>query len=283
MKVWLTTSRRALLVLALLVTTSLAVSVSAEARSAKKTTTLHVATSIYAPVDFYSANGKTLQGFDYEIMQAVAKKLNATIAWSVIDFSAILPGITAGRYDFATDLNDTAAREKAVDFVTEYRDGTSILVKEGNPERIKTLLNLCGKTVVMTKGSVQIPLATAQSKKCTKAGKSAIKQLLVSDDPPAKLALKSGQADAYLANTLASSYAARTSKDFEVVPGVYQPQYAGIIFPKKSAKLRTSVCTALNAVIQNGTYMRIMRKYGVVNNAISKSVVNAATGGRSCK
>lgn len=242
----------------------------------RKAGVIHVATSIYAPVDFYKSDGKTLTGFDADIMTAAAKLLGVKIKWSVIDFSAILPGITSGQYDFATDLTDTAAREKTVDFVETYRDGTSILVAHGNPEHLTNLGSLCGKKVVMTQGSVQIPIATAQSTKCTNAGKQAITQVIVADDPPARLALKSGQADAYLANTLASSYAAKTTTDFQVLPGVYNFAYDGDIFPKKSKQLRNAVEAAFNVLIKNGTYGRIMKRYGLTNNEIKKSTTNQA-------
>jgi polar amino acid transport system substrate-binding protein len=246
----------------------------------RKSNTLRIATSIYAPVDYYKADGKTLTGFDADIMRAVAKKLRVKIKWAVIDFSAIIPGITSGQYDFATDLNDTKQREQVVDFITEFRDGSSILVKKGNPDRLRNLGDLCGKTVVMTQGSVQIPIANSQSDKCQQAGKAKIDQLLVPDDPPARLALKSGRASAYLVNTLAGSYAAKTEnggQDFQILAGVYQPQFAGIIFPKKSKRLREAIRATLNAVITDGTYRKIMVRYGVVNNAIKKSLVNAAT------
>lgn len=246
----------------------------------RKSNVLNIATSIYAPVDYYKADGKTLTGFDADIMRAVAKKLRVKIKWAVIDFSAIIPGITSGQYDFATDLNDTKQREQVVDFITEYRDGTSILVRKGNPDRLRNLNDLCGKTVVMTQGSVQIPLANGQSDKCQQAGRPKIDQLLVADDPPAQLALKSGRASAYLVNTLAGSYSAKTvngGRDFQILAGVYQPQFAGIIFPKKSRQLREAIRATLNVVIKNGTYRKIMIRYGVLNNAITKSVVNAAT------
>jgi polar amino acid transport system substrate-binding protein len=242
----------------------------------KKAGVIHVATSIYAPVDYYKKDGKTLTGFDADIMNAAAKVLHVKVKWSVIDFSAILPGITSGQYDFATDLTDTKAREKTVDFVDNYRDGTSILVAHGNPEHLTNLGSLCGKTVVMTQGSVQIPLATAQSTKCTSAGKKAINQLIVADDPPARLALKSGQADAYLANTLASSYAAKTTTDFQVLPGVYAFSYDGDIFPKKSKQLRNAVTAAFNVLVKNGTYGRIMKKYGLKNNEVKHVTINVA-------
>lgn len=283
-------------VIALLVATAALASPSADAKKPKgpttaqlraklpanirKSNTLRIATSIYAPVDYYKADGKTLTGFDADIMRAVAKKLRVKIKWAVIDFAAIIPGISSGQYDFATDLNDTKQREQVVDFITEFRDGSSILVKKGNPDRLRNLGDLCGKTVVMTQGSVQIPIATSQSDKCQQAGKAKIDQLLVPDDPPARLALKSGRASAYLVNTLAGSYAAKTEnggQDFQILAGVYQPQFAGIIFPKKSKRLREAIRATLNAVISDGTYRKIMVRYGVVNNAITKSRVNAAT------
>ncbi|MGH3008415.1 MAG: ABC transporter substrate-binding protein [Gaiellaceae bacterium] len=243
----------------------------------KKAGVIHVATSIYAPVDFYKKDGKTLTGFDANLMTAAAKLLGVKVKWSVIDFSAILPGIKSGQYDFATDLTDEVSREKSVDFVDNYRDGTSILVAQGNPEHLKTLGSLCGKTVVMTQGSVQIPIEEAQSSKCQKAGKPAIKQLIVADDPPARLALKSGQADAYLANTLASSYAAKTTTDFQVLPGVYNFAYDGDIFPKKSRQLRNAVAAAYNVLIKNGTYAKVMKRYGLTNNEVKKVTINAAS------
>lgn len=282
-----TRARRAAWALALAV---LAIAITAAGASARSTAgprdllpasikasgEVKVATSIYAPVDFYKKDGKTLTGFDYDVMQAVAKKLGVKFTWSVIDFSAIIPGITSGQYDMATDLNATLERQKAVDFVSHFKDGTSILVAKGNPEALKTMADLCGKTVVMTKGSTQIALADAQSAKCEAAGKDAIEQRLVPDDPPARLALKSGQAQAYLANTLASSYAAKNSTDFEVLPGVYDSVLAGIIFPKKSKALRNAVQAGLNAIIKDGSYLKIMNSYGVGNNAIKSALVNPA-------
>ena len=95
--------------------------------------------------------------------------------------------------------------------MTEFRDGTSIMVPTGNPEgSIATLARTCaGETVVVTSGSTQVDLANTQSTACTDGGGDAIDLLEVPDDPDAMLAMNSGRADAYLVNTLAGSYAAR--------------------------------------------------------------------------
>lgn len=238
---------------------------------------LKVATSIYPPVDFYESDGKTLTGFDHELMEEIASRLGVTLEWNVIDFANIIPGIQSGQYDLATDLNDTAEREEVVDFVTEFRDGTSILVPEGNPDGIGDLDSLCGKTVVVTKGSTQVALVAEQNKTCS----TPIKAMQLPDDPDAMLAMRNGRADAYLVNTLAGSYAVNTAgqQGFEILDGVYDEVFAGLVFPKKSTQLRDAIRSAMQALIDDGTYAEVMKDYGLENNMIDKSVVNAVGNG----
>ena len=241
---------------------------------------LRVATSLYPPVDFYDTDNTTLIGFDADIVNEIGNRLGIPIEWNVIDFANVLPGIESKQYDFATDLNDTAEREGVVDFVTHFQDGTSIMVPEANPNSIADLSSLCGLKVVVTKGSTQVDLATAQSGECESAGNPAIDLLQVPDDPEAIQTMKSGRADAYLVNTLAGSYAT-TKGDvtgFVVIPGVYDPVYAGMIFPKDSTQLRDAIQATLQAMMDDGTYLEIMKKYGVENTAIDTAKINAASG-----
>ena len=242
---------------------------------------LKVATSLYAPVDYYDTDGETLIGFDAELVEEMGKRLGTTIEWNVIDFANVLPGIQSKQYDFATDLNDTAEREAVVDFVTEFRDGTSIMVPEANPNGVVDLTSLCGLKVVVTKGSTQVALVETTSKECTDGGKEAIELLQVPDDPEAIQTMRSSRADAYLVNTLAGSYAT-TKGDvtgFTVIPGVYDDVFAGMIFPKESTQLRDAIQVTLQSMIDDGFYLTTLTKYGVANNAIETAEVNAAAAG----
>lgn len=235
--------------------------------------TLTVATSIYPPVNFYEEDGSTLTGFDTEILEEIGARLGVTIDWNVIDFANIVPGIQSKQYDFASDLNDTAEREEVVDFVTEFRDGTSILVQEGNPEGLSDLDSLCGQTVVVTKGSTQVDLVNTQNESCDEP----IETLTVPDDPDAMLTMRNGRAAAYLVNTLAGSYSVENGDGgFEVLEGVYDEVYAGLAFPKGSDELRDALQAAMQSVIDDGTYASIMDSYGLTNNQIEESLVNAA-------
>ena len=162
--------------------------------------------------------------------------------------------------------------------MTEFRDGTSIMVPTGNPNSIAGLEDLCGRTVVVTSGSTQVDLANTQSTACTDGGDDAIDLLEVPDDPDAMLAMNSGRADAYLVNTLAGSYAANTSDnaDVELIDGVYDQVFAGFVFPKDSSVLRDAVLAAMQSLIDDGTYAEVMSSYGLENNMVESSVVNAA-------
>jgi polar amino acid transport system substrate-binding protein len=234
----------------------------------------------YPPLDYFKPDGTTPTGADYEIAQALGKKLGVKMKFTNVTFDNIIPSLLSGQYDLAsTFMTDTAAREKTVDFVDEYKDGTSILVKKGNPEHIQKLLDLCGKTATTTKTSVQIPLANAQTSKCQAQGKGPINLLLVGTDTEAQLQVKSGRATADLADSVTAAYDAKQSgggKDFQVVPGVYQKQPVGITVPKNDPKLRTAMVQALKAVMAAGTYKKILHKYGLDNIAVKKVTVNLA-------
>lgn len=234
----------------------------------------------YPPLDYFKPDGTTPTGADYQIGQALGKKLGVKMTFTNVTFDNIIPSLLSGQYDIAsTFMTDTATREKTVDFVDEYKDGTSILVKKGNPQNIHKLLDLCGKTATTTKTSVQIPLANAQAAKCQAAGKGPINLLLVDTDTTAQLQVKSGRAAADLADSVTAAYDAKQSSngnDFQVVPGVYQKQPVGITVPKNQGQLRNALVQALTAVIKDGTYKKILHRYGLDNIAIKKVTVNLA-------
>jgi polar amino acid transport system substrate-binding protein len=102
----------------------------------------------YAPFQFKDAKGQIV-GFDVDLMNLVAKKLN--VKQSIIDTP--FEGIKSGQ-DLATDKCDIAAagmtitpeREKAIDFSDPYFDATqALLVKTG--AAYKSLADLKGKRV----------------------------------------------------------------------------------------------------------------------------------------
>lgn len=240
---------------------------------------IKVATDMhYPPADYYKEDGKTPAGADYEVGQAIGQVLGVKMEVSDVTFDNVIPGLSSGQYDMAvTFMTDTVERQKVVDFVDTYQSGSSMLVKKGNPENIQKITDLCGKTATTTKTSVQIPLAKEQDAACAKLGKDPINLLTVNTDTDALLQVKSGRASADLAETVAASYNAVTSndgKDFEVVGPVYDSHLVGMVTIKGKDQLRDAVAAAVQKLMDDGTYAKILDKYGLSSIALDKVTIN---------
>ncbi|HZV91829.1 MAG TPA: ABC transporter substrate-binding protein [Caldimonas sp.] len=237
------------------------------------------------PMISYAADGTTLQGMIVDLAAAMSKQMGRTIVFKPMAFPAIIPGLEAGSIDIAfTVMNDTPEREKVIDFVDFYNFGTKLLVKKGNPEHVESLETACGKTVSTVQGSTQIKLAEDMSAGCTKAGKPPITVMQYAQPSDARLQVQTGRVAAFLGNSPVMVYLAKTAGDgtvFDVVAGhEYQPVPIGIGVPKKSTALRDELKKALDSLIADGTYMKILQKHGLEGGNIGKAEIN---GGRNVK
>ena len=103
-------------------------------------------------------------------------------------------------------------------------------------------------------------------------GKPELKILQLPNQPAALLAVTSGRAVADLTDHSTASYIAQNTNDgntFEVVtdptaPNGYEPQRVGIGILKADSQLRDTVQKALQALIEDGSYGKIIETYGLL-------------------
>ena len=82
--------------------------------SDKNANELHVVTSAEYPPFEYQEFG-VLKGFDIELAQVIAEKLGKTAQFENMQFSSVLPALSAGRVDAAiSTITITAERQKNV-------------------------------------------------------------------------------------------------------------------------------------------------------------------------
>jgi polar amino acid transport system substrate-binding protein len=175
-----------------------------------------------------------------------------------------------------SSFTDTKERQKTVDFVTYYSVKTSFFVKAKGGPKITTIADLCGHKVSVEKGTTQFDDATAQNKKCTQAGKGAVKVLVFPDQNGANLALSSGRADVSMADTPVAIYQSQKSAgQFKVSGKSYGPFPYGIAMQKNSG-LPKPVQDALKVLIAKGTYLAILKKWGIQTGAITNPKINGA-------
>ena len=241
--------------------------------------TLNVATEAqYAPNEFIGPNGHTVIGMDADLMQALGEVMGLKVNMVNSNFETIIPGLAAGRYDLgASSFTDTKEREKTVDFVDYFKAGISFYAKTGVNPGVKTVADLCGKTVAVEKGTTEQEEATKQSATCTKAGKKAVTVLSFPGQNPVNLAVSSGRAELGMADSPVVAYQVKQSNGaFALIGESYGFAPYGIAVPKTSG-MTTPILEALKALMANGKYLQILTKWGIQSGAITTPAINGAT------
>ena len=250
--------------------------------------TIVVATDAsYAPVEFSSDGGKTLQGLDIDLGNAIGKVLNLKVKFVNTKFDGIVAGVASKKFDLAMSaVTDTKKREgEGVDFVNYFKAGTSIAVKKGNAVGVASEMDLCGKKVAAEQGTVQLSdlqdatvdgLPSLKTR-CTSAGKKAPTPVPLPDQNAVNSAVAAGRADAFTADSVVVGYQVKvTNGQFEQVGATTAVAPYGIALPKDSA-LRDAIQKSLQSLISDGSYTKILQTWGVTDGAITTASVNGAT------
>jgi polar amino acid transport system substrate-binding protein len=244
----------------------------------KQKGSLNVASdATYPPVEFLNPGSKTIVGLDADLGEAIGKVMGVPLKFQNASFDGIIPGLASHKYDLGMSaFTDNKEREATVDFVTYFSAGTSFYVKKQGGPAINSLADICGHKGAIEKGTVQVDDAKAQSKKCAKAGKPAVKVQVYPDQNGANLALSSGRADFGMADSPVAAYIVKKSSgQFKLSGKPYGTAPYGIAIPKKSG-LDKPILEAMKVLIKDGTYASILNKWGVSDEAIDNPKINGA-------
>ncbi len=243
-----------------------------------KGTLIVASDATYAPMEFIAANGHTVVGVDADLAKAIGGVLGLKFKVQNATFSTIIPGLHSGKFDIGmSSFTPTKAREKVVDFVTYFKAGMGFYVKATGGPKITGISSLCGLTVAVESTTTEQTAAQAQSKKCTKAGKKPVKVLPFGTQTEANLAVSSGRAQVGFLDSEVAAYVVKQShgrfklagKPFDFLP-------YGIALPKGNGMAKP-VLDAVKYLMKHGTYMKILKKWGVQSGAIPNPKINATT------
>ena len=110
--------------------------------------------------------GGGIEGFNVDLANEIAKRLKRPINIEATQFSGLIPGLNAKKYDWiAAPTTVTPERAKALLFTEGYLDTDfQFLLKKADPD-IKGLDDLKGKTIAVNKGSAYDTWAKANAEK----------------------------------------------------------------------------------------------------------------------
>ncbi len=119
--------------------------------------TLVVGTSAdYEPFEYVDENGKYV-GFDIELMEEVAARLDMEIEWQDIAFDGLIGSLQSDKIDaIIAAMSATPEREEQVDFTKPYFIGAdAIIVAEGSGIEINKNEDMAGYVVGVQTGTIQ--------------------------------------------------------------------------------------------------------------------------------
>jgi polar amino acid transport system substrate-binding protein len=243
----------------------------------------------YAPVEFYDAFAPDVldrpvgepepqvRGIDPDLASELGRKLGVRFTFVNTAFDQLIPALQARQFDLIiSSMTATPERAKEISFLEYFQAGTSILVPRGNPERIGSMADLCGATVTLQAGTIHEELVQAEQADC---GGRRIKARPLDSGTQVVLEVKFGRADAALADFPVAAYNAKVSgqgRDFQVVGEQIDPGPYGIGVRKDEAELQAVLREALQAIIRDGSYDRVLSKWNVTDGALKTAKISGA-------
>jgi len=243
-------------------------------QSAKDKGTLVVAMELkYPPTSFIAEDGKTAVGFNPDMVRLIAKKLGLKLEIADVGFDTIIPALQGHRYDMtATTMAPTDERVAVVDMIDYFKAGGSIAVAKGNPEGF-AVDNLCGKAVVVLKGSIQSTkrLPELSRTQCETKGKPAIDSIILPNIQDAMTQLSSGRIKAIYYDTPSLGWAATRQPDrFEVLTPQINTSVCAVALPKRS-ELTPAVKAALQSLMSAPEYETALKRWGLNGLGITEA------------
>ncbi|SDC37191.1 polar amino acid transport system substrate-binding protein [Geodermatophilus telluris] len=231
----------------------------------------------YPPASSFGPDGRTIVGFEPDLGAALGDLLGVEVRFEASPFDTLLDDLAADRFDLVMSaVTDTAEREQQADFVNYFRAGSSIVVGRGNPLGIHDLAGLCGRSVAVEAGTVQVGLLERAQGAC--ALRIDVREVATNDD--ALLELRTGRADAVVADYPPAVFVTtdpRTQNSYQLVSDTqYEPGLYGIAVAPDRTGLRDVLTTALQRLVDDGVYQELLDRWEVGHGAVDAVTVNGA-------
>jgi ABC-type amino acid transport substrate-binding protein len=194
-----------------------------------------------------------ISGYDIEVLNEVAKRLNLDVTYQDTSFDTIFRDLGQGKFDIvaaaSTILPD---RERTVDFSDPYYlTPQSLLVAEGSD--ISTVDDLGGTTVGAQDGTTGEFYAQDETDASDVRG--------YPEGPDAINALKAGQVDAVIIDFAVAEDAVSKQSGIEIAQKIVTNELYGFPVAEDNNGLREQVNGALAEMKEDGTFVKLYKKY----------------------
>lgn len=212
------------------------------------------------PMQFVDSTG-TLKGMRVELGEMIAKRLCLTPEYVRIEFSAMVPGLQAGRWDMInTGIFYTEERAKLMQMLQYEDQAISISTAKGNPLKITKPEDLSGKTIGVEIGGFEERKTRELDKQLTDKGMKGMNIRTFENFAMSFQSLRAGQVEVALSiDSTAAEYQKRGDFD-RVLNGLFPTPVA---VATKNKDLAQAIAKVLNDMKADGSFQKLFDQYGV--------------------
>jgi polar amino acid transport system substrate-binding protein len=219
----------------------------------------------FAPQSYVDPAGHAA-GLDIDLAGAIASQVRLKLRVVNIDDPSIVQGLVEEkrRYDMGVNQPHSSAGTSPVLTLGYFSSGQAVLAPAAD-KKIKTTADLCGLKVGAAPNSEgELALVTLNDRACHD---HKVQVMAAPDDVAGARDLAAGKLQALVDDYPATVLLARTTPGTRVVPKHAAAQVDYVFAPGAEA-LRDAVKAALGRLVKDGTYRRLLDKWGLGEGAL---------------
>ncbi|MFE3652236.1 ABC transporter substrate-binding protein [Streptomyces sp. NPDC059122] len=231
------------------------------------------------PLSFYATDDKTLIGVEEDLATLVADTLGLKPHFEPLSWENLFVGLDSGKLDAVFgNVTVTEERKDKYDFATYRLDQLGMEVKKGVGWKVRGARDVAGKTIAVGSGTNQEKILLDWSKEDEKAGRKPVDVKYFQKPSDVYLALQSGRIDGYFGPDPSVAYHVGVAGRTEIA-GIFSGGGAHLqgeiaATTRKGSGLVKAYAAALQKVIDDGRYAKVLARWGLTAEAVATSRIN---------
>lgn len=231
---------------------------------------------VYPPLEYRDPATGDLAGFDIDLGNAIAAKLGVKIDWQETVFQQLIPSLQTGRIDMIlSGMIDLPKRQDGATFIDYKKSGPQFVALASRAAEFRDMQGLCGKTVAASRATAfPDDIATWSKDHC---GANPITVIGANTSADARGQVQQGRADANVQGSETVAYSLDQQPGTFIAVGLAfgKPKLTGMGIAKDNVELQKAIASALDSLIADGTYVKLLSKYHFDADGIEKATINA--------
>jgi polar amino acid transport system substrate-binding protein len=216
------------------------------------------------PRAFADAEGN-FQGFEIDLGEEIADRLGLKVEWEQMKFDGLIPSVQGQVCDaIVQELFIKPTRVEVIDMVAFGYSAQSIVVNSNNNSSISGPEDLSGLKVAVPNGTSIHNILMETNDNLSSESKKEIDIVILETTTDSFGQLQAGQVDAVgTTNTAAAYYVGNSDGKFKFAGPSFGKILDGIGLNKDRPVLNTAIIAALNSILVDGTYSKLLSKWNL--------------------